>query len=640
MLRTSLPSRRAGALRPALLALLMAASALHLAGCGADRALPQAPTTPTTSPDDGLAKARTDTFILHAYAVDSVFLAGSQNAWATADPTWQLTLQPDGYTWRLIRSVADGLMTYKFVLKKGATTLWLTDPNAWEVITDGYSGSPANWNAVRGRVFTKPRPLGWTIDRSHLVIYEIAPNDFSAAGTFSATQAGLTASANLADLGVNAIQLMPVTAPSYNGWGYDPVLQAAPNPSYGNPVTFAALVDAAHARGMAVIVDAVLNHMAGGATIKQLDTFAGGNHFTTTEPNMWGMVELNYNDPALKAHILASVCHWVDAYNIDGFRFDYVAGEPYTTWDWLKTELRARYPNLLLIAEDFGYASSGNSVTHGYDAQWGGNHTDNWGGGGNNFNQVVITTLTERGFATRASTTPTVGAFGPAYNNMWAMANVISANSGYAGPGWGDGFSDVKYLESHDENRVVWSVNTNGSAGAQAIGGLQKARLGAVVSLTSVGIPMIYNGQEIGSGELRPASPTVTKINWATADASLRQTYKRLIDLRLKRPALQSEYAFFPWRGSNLDQTEYTLTYWRGSTSTSAAAEIVVACNFDHVDHTWNIAFPASGNWVKFDLAADNVQLEMINGASRPTTLPASTALVWIKADGSTGVPQ
>lgn len=637
---TSLRRRRSGALLPALLALLLAAMTVHLAGCDADRALPEAPVAPPVSVDDGLAKVRTDTFILHAYAVDSVYLAGSQNAWATADPTWQLTLQPDGYTWRLIRSVADGLLTYKFVIRKGAQTLWLTDPNAYEVLTDGFSGSPANWNAVRGRTFTKPRPLGWTIDRSRLVIYEIALNDFTAAGTFAAAQSSLTSIANLADLGVNAIQLMPVTAPSYNGWGYDPVLQAAPNPSYGNPVTFAALVDAAHARGMAVIVDAVLNHMAGGATIKQLDTFAGGNHFTTAEANPWGMVELNFADPALKAHILASVCHWVDAYNIDGFRFDYVGGEPYTTWDWLKTELRARYPNLLLIAEDFNYASSGNSVTHGYDAQWGGNHTDNWGGGGNNFNQVAITTLTERGFATRASTTPSVGAFGPAYNNMWAMANVISANSGYSGPGWGDGFSDVKYLESHDENRVVWSVNTNGAAGAQAIGGLQKARLGAIVSLTSVGIPMIYNGQEIGSGELRPASPTITKINWAAADASLRLAYKRLIDLRLERAALRSEYTFFPWRGGNLDQAEYTLTYWRSSTANSAAAEFVVACNFDHLDHTWNVSFPSSGAWVKLDLAADNVQVETITAASRPTTLPASTALIWIKADGTTGVPQ
>ena len=49
----------------------------------------------------------------------------------------------------------------------------------------------------------------------------------------------------------------------------------------------------------------------------------------------------------------------------------------------------AHKPDVLLIGEDFRYPNEGNAVTHGYDAQWGGNHTDGWAGGGNNFNQVM-----------------------------------------------------------------------------------------------------------------------------------------------------------------------------------------------------------------------------------------------------------
>lgn len=620
---------------PQLRAFLAAALlwALVLAGCtGQDAPAPTAP-----EPAGDFAKVRTDTFLLRAYGLDSVHVAGSANGWSSADPAWALTLQPDGYTWRLIRENADGLLFYKFVVTAGAESAWITDPAAVEVSPDGFSGSPAYWNAVRGRPFTEPRPLLRPVDRSRLVIYEINLNDFTATGTFAGAVGGLTSGARLQDLGVNAVELMPVTAPSYDGWGYDPVLQFAPSPHFGWPSTFAQLVDSYHAAGLAVILDVVLNHMAGSAPLRQLDDFTGRNDFTTAEPNPWGLVEMNWTSEALKLHMLDALCHWVDTYHVDGFRFDYIGGEPYTTWVWLRQQLQARYPDLLLIAEDFGYPA--NSITYGYGAQWGGQHTDQWGGGGNNFNQVLITALTENGFASRGQLTPTVGAFGPAYNNMWAVANVVSGNANYAGTAPGDGFSDVKYLESHDENRVVWSVDTFGSAGAQAVGGLQKAYLGAVISLTSVGIPMIYNGQEIGSGEYRPEGTSQYLIDWAAGDAGLRDAYRTLVMLRLSHPALASENIFFRWRDGSLDQTEYTLTYWRGTTATPAEAEVVVVANFDHAAHTWAVPFPAAGTWILYDLEAGNVQSVELATDTVTLTLPASTGRIYVRSNGISAVP-
>ncbi|MBK7702307.1 MAG: hypothetical protein IPI34_05135 [bacterium] len=380
---------------------------------------------------------------------------------------------------------------------------WLTDPMAPEVQS---GGDPAQANALYGRTLPSIRDLATPVDRTRLVIYEISPNDFSAAGTFAGIISGLDTGANLVDLGVNAVELMPVNAPSYNGWGYDPVLYAAPNPAYGSPYFFALLVDRCHERGMAVILDVVLNHQAGGGVLRQLDTFAGTYHFTTTESNPWGMVELNWSDPALKAHVRDAMLHWVDTYKVDGFRFDYVAGEGWATWEYLRDELRAARPDLLLIGEDFRYPNEGNAVTHGYDAQWGGNHTDAWGGGGNNFLQVMTTNLTQNGFAWRGSTATSLGCWSFGCRNMWASANVIGANSQYNGSN-GDGFSDVKSLETHDENRLAWAVDAYGSADAQLIGGRQKSELGAFALLTSVGIPMLYNGQEIGCDEFRPRRP-------------------------------------------------------------------------------------------------------------------------------------
>jgi 1,4-alpha-glucan branching enzyme len=595
------------------------------------------PLAPAARDADDLAKVRTDTFVLVAPGLDSVHVAGSANAWADQDPAWAMTLQADNVTWQLIQDMPDGLAYYKFVMRKGAGVEWVTDPRATEVAPDGFHGSPAYWNSLAGRTFTPPAPLPAPVDRSRLVIYEMSLNDFSATGTFAGAVAGLTAGADLVDLGINAIELMPVTAPSYNGWGYDPVLQFAPNPSFGSPQTFAALVDAAHDRGIAVIVDAVVNHMAGGSVLRQIDNFTGTSTFTTTESNPWGLVELNWVNPYLKEHVLDALSHWVTAYKVDGFRFDYVGGEPYSTWIWLRNELLARHPGLILIGEDFNYPA--NCITYGYDAQWGGNHTDSWGGGGNNFCQVMATALNENGFAWRGQLTTSVGAFGVPYNNMWAVANVISPNSNYLGAAPGDGFSDVKFLESHDENRVVWSVEALGSAGAQTVGGLRKARLGAVISLTSVGIPMLYNGQEIGSGEYRPEGTSIYKINWNSGDALVRRVYKYLIGKRLTLPALATENVAFHWRPGNVDNSEYTLTYSRGTTADPNAHEVLVAANFDSQDHTWEVPFPMVGGWVKFDALYGYVEPVFISSLQQTVSVPAGSALVWFREDGTTGVP-
>lgn len=640
-------ARRLAPLAAALLLLPLA-----LASCSREALPPTAPVDAAAGALDqgpapggggaGAARAQpaaTDTFVLRAYGVDEVYLAGAFNGWSTNNAAYRLTADGDGYTWRLAVTLPAGLQPYKFVLWKEGSAHWVTDPLALEVIYDGYSGSPAYWNALRGRSFTRPRALASPPERNRLVIYEIAPNDFSTTGTFAGIQGGFDSGPALTTLGVNAIELMPVTAPAYNGWGYDPVLPAAVNPSYGNPATFAAMVDAAHARGMAVILDAVLNHGAGSHVLRQLDTIAGGYNFTTTEPNPWGMVEMNWANPALKAVMLDALCLWVDRYRVDGFRFDYVGGEPYSTWIWIRDQLRARYPGLLLIAEDFTYPAYGNAVTNGYDAQWGGNHTDGWGGGGNNFNQVMITTLTEKWFSTRGQTYQVAGAFGTEYSNMWATANVISGNAQYAGPGLGDGFSDVKYLESHDENRLVWCVDNYGSAGAMAVGGLAKAHLGALALLTTVGIPMLFNGQEIGADEWRNPSPAIYKIDWAAGDQDLRAAYAHLIELRLREPALQSEHVFFQWRDGIVDQEQRTLVYWRGSTASSAAAEIVVACNFDSAGHAWTVPFPAAGGWFRLHPVEGSWEPVAVPAGGLPLALDASTGALFKRADGLTGVP-
>ncbi len=631
------PRRRVapGPFARAILPLLALALAAAWSGCGRDDPARPVPAPVGAERPAAFAPAAAETFVLRAYGIDQAYVAGSFNGWATSNPAYRFTADGDGLTWRLVVALPAGLQAYKFVLWRGGTAHWVTDPLAVEIAPDGYGG----WNALRGRTFAAPLPLAAPPDRRRLVIYEISPNDFSATGTFAGIQAGLATGPSLAGLGVNALELLPVAAPSANGWGYDPILPAAVNPWYGNPATFAALVDAAHARGMCVILDVVLNHGAGSHVLRQLDTIAGSLHFTTDEANPWGLVEMNWNDPALRATMLDAMAIWVERYRVDGFRFDYVGGEPYATWDWIRDQLRARWPELLLIAEDFNYPAYGNAVTHAYDAQWGGNHTDSWGGGGNNFCQVMVTTLTEKWFSTRGQTYQVAGAFGTEYRNMWAVANVVSGNSGYAGPGIGDGFSDVKYLESHDENRLAWSVDTYGAAGAQAVGGAVKSHLGALALLTTVGIPMLFNGQEIGADEWRDPSPATVKIDWNAGDPDLRAAYAHLIHLRRTDPALATENIFVQWRADLIDQEERTLTYWRGPNSTSASATLVVALNFDSAPHAWTVPFPAPGSWFRFHPVEGSWERVEVPAEGLAVALPASTGALFRRADGVTAVP-
>lgn len=603
-------------------------------GCGTD------PVEVSPAPDAGAERRLEDTatavesFVLRAYGADTVTLAGGFNGWNADDPAYGFALDPDGYTWRLTASLPTGLQQYKFVLHAGGQDTWLTDPRAVEVFG---AGDPAQANALRGRALPAISPLPAAIDRSRLVIYEANLNELSASGTFAGAVGALTSGANLQDLGVNCVELMPVTAPSYNGWGYDPSLYFATNPAFGTPNFFAMFVDACHDRGIAVVLDMVINHAAGGSALRQLDTFAGTYHFTTAEPNPWGLAELNWSDPALKLHIRDALIHWIDTYKIDGFRFDYVQGEGWPTWEYVRDELRAHKPDILLIGEDFRYPNEGNSVTHGYDAQWGGNHTDGWAGGGNNFNQVMQIVLTQNGFASRGQTAAEYGCFSVSCRPMWAVANVISGNGQYDGSN-GDGFSDVKYLESHDENRIVWSVDTFGSTAAQAVGGLQKARVGAYALMTSVGIPMLFAGQEIGSAEYRPADPTLYTPDYTGGDQGLRDLYRNLIRLRLSHPALQSEHIFWQWRSDGSDHVENTVNYWRGSTSVAGAAEIVVALNLDGSDHPFPVRFPADGLWQRYHAEQGAWEQVAVSGGELAVTLPASSALLFLREDGVTGI--
>ena len=152
------------------------------------------------------------------------------------------------------------------------------------------------------------------------VLYEIHIGTFSAAGTFDGAIGHLD---HLAGLGVDAIELMPVAEFSgARGWGYDGVDLFAPHHAYGGPDGLKRLVDAAHGRGLGVVLDVVYNHL--GPAGNFLPEF--GPYFSARHQTSWGD-GINLDGPdsgEVRRFVLDNALSWLRDYHCDGLRLDAV----------------------------------------------------------------------------------------------------------------------------------------------------------------------------------------------------------------------------------------------------------------------------------------------------------------------------
>ncbi|MCW3021566.1 MAG: treZ [Conexibacter sp.] len=175
----------------------------------------------------------------------------------------------------------------------------VVDPGAWTWTDHGWGG----------------------VALEDLVVYELHVGTFTPEGTFDAVIGRLR---ELRELGVTAIELMPVADfPGRRGWGYDGVYVWAAHEAYGGPDGLQRLVDAAHAEGLGVILDLVLNHV-GASGEQALRAF--GPYFTDRYSTFWGEA-INYDDawsgPVREWAVQASEM-WIRDLHLDGLRLDAV----------------------------------------------------------------------------------------------------------------------------------------------------------------------------------------------------------------------------------------------------------------------------------------------------------------------------
>jgi maltooligosyltrehalose trehalohydrolase len=277
-----------------------------------------------------------------ARSVEVVLYAGDA-------PERRATMAPeaDGYFARFLEGVGAGAR-YMYSLDGGeprpdpATRLQPLGVHGPSEVVDPRAH---RWSATGWR----GRPL------EELVIYELHVGTATPEGTFDALIGRLDA---IRELGATAIELMPVAAfPGARGWGYDGVNLFAPHAAYGGPAGLRRLVDAAHARGLAVLLDVVYNHF--GPDGNYLRAFSP-SYFTDRHHTPWGEA-INVDGPdarPVRDFFINNALSWAHEYQIDGLRLDathaIIDDGPRHLLAELADAVRASLParQFLLIAEN------------------------------------------------------------------------------------------------------------------------------------------------------------------------------------------------------------------------------------------------------------------------------------------------
>jgi 1,4-alpha-glucan branching enzyme len=466
---------------------------------------------------------------------DEVKLTASWNNWKPQP----MTKGEDGW-WRIRVKLPDGQHFYKFAVKSKsyfAMDQWLEvfDPYALSITNDEHERSvlwvkdgQRVWVDYQWRHDEQPLPTN-----DQLVIYELHVGDFSGGkgdeggkrkkGTFAATTEKLD---YLKDLGINAVELMPVKEFPGKSWGYNLRSLFAVDSGYGPPEELCRLVDECHGRGIRVIMDGVYNHAEADAPLAKIDYAYWFYRENPDPPNMqWGP-KYNYGhyDPKLKIYparkyVIESITFWVEHFHIDGIRFDATRAigdfnimREFT--DAAFNKIAGRKPFFTVaehVPEDPAIAGypKGPMIAAWHEVL---------------ANQLRATAM-QREYQ------------GAQPGDLNALAQKLNP----ATNGYGSGNHVVNFLGNHDHKRILRDIADTVHVFDEAA--FQRVKLALGLLLTSPGLPMIWMGQEFGAANPLTAEPQ--PIDWNLLanknNKDLHDFTAKLIKFRREHPALWND---------------------------------------------------------------------------------------------------
>lgn len=383
------------------------------------------------------------------------------------------------------------------------------------------------------------------------VIYEINTRQYSAAGTFAAVEADLP---RLRALGVDVLWFMPIHPIGHHerkgplGSPYAVRDYLAVNPEFGSEADFKHLVDAAHAHGFRVIMDWVGNHTAwdNPLSTQHPEYFvhdAKGNFVPPLGFDWTDVIQLDFSNHAVWDYEYEAMAHWVRDLGVDGFRCDFATGAPTPFWNDVSARLRKIRPDVFLLAE----SELPQQQLAAFNASYA-------------FEMMQTINAVAQGRAGVSHIDETLAA-----RRVHFPTGAVLMN----------------YTTNHDENS--WS----GTEFERLGGG---ARVFAVLSFVLDGIPLIYNGQEIGL-DRRLAFFDRDPIAWPASPSPLTAFYQTLTSLRHDSPALRTGSSMRRL-ATTRDEAVYALVRESGD------ARLVAFLNLTARDITADAFDPAlAGKW-------------------------------------------
>jgi hypothetical protein len=553
------------------------------------------------------------TLVLHAPYKNYVFTTGDFTNWLAREKGYMKRTPDCERYWIQINGLTPG-KEYRFQYLVD-TSLYIGEPYSDKVLdpdNDQYISSstyphliPYPKDTTSGIVSvlqTAQVPYSWKTTsfqappQSSLVIYELLVRDFTANHNYQTIIDTLN---YLQNLGINAIELMPVTEFEGNSsWGYNVSFYFAPDKYYGPKNDLKALIDNCHKRGIAVILDMVLNHCFGQSPFVQLYL----DHYGTDQiymklPNPWFNAQspnpvykygADFNHQSISTQQLVDRinAYWLTEYKVDGFRFDFTKGFTNTPGDGssydpsriailerMASQIWKVKSDAYVILEHFGPNNEEQELANYGMMLWGNNNY--------NYGEAAM------GYTSDLTSVSNLG-------RGWSVPNLVS------------------YMESHDEERLMYKTITFGaSQGSYNTKDLKTAlkrmELDALFFLTVPGPKMIWQFGELGydvsidAGGRTSEKPLKWDYYLDPDRHRLYLIYKLLNDLRKTQPVFGT-YDYSYSLSTSLKQLQLNHSTMR----------VNILGNFGLATSLMNPSFPQTGMWYEY-FSTDSLNVVNVN---------------------------